>query len=163
MHYLRAMPRPSRRLRLLTACLGVLCLICGVAGGLWELGVRPPCLRDAAFDPFEDAPGMAPRGSKPWLAGLRPGTAGVPTQAAAQVEHPGLAEDQDAKPLAGVTVRFWKPGDETPVLTVTSDDRGRFALPADRTATYRMEASKAGYHSDGEAWAHPNENPVVRL
>lgn len=158
MHYLRAMPRINRRSRVVTACLGVLCLVAGVSGGLWSLRTRIP-----DWERFADAPGSAPRPAASWLAALRQDSTSKNAAPNATPPRQGRAEDQDGLPLAGVTVRFFRPGEETPTATVVSDAGGRFDVPAEPAVVFRLEAQKPGYHADGEAWATPGEDTVVRL
>lgn len=156
MHYLRAMHWNTRKHRIATGCLGAVFLIAGFIGGFLEW--RRFDLTWTRFSAVPDRIIHAGSASTPGTPGTGPA---VPGSARAKA---GLAVDQDGRPLAGVKMRFIKPGEDLPREVFTSDTDGRFELPSESDTIFRVMAEKSGYHSDGEHWTSPGESAmIVRL
>ncbi len=151
MHYLRAMRLSSRTCRITTGCLGAVFLVVGFVGGFLEWNRF-----DLTWSRFLDV--ATPAVQRAPAPGIRaPGA----LAAATSRTRAGTVVDQDGLPLTGVTLRFIKPGEDLPRLTVTSDAEGRFEVPTDKDTIFRVMAEKAGYHSDGEHWTSLGEGGLL--
>lgn len=77
----------------------------------------------------------------------------------------GLVTDSAGTPLAGVEVRFFRPGEDAPAFVARSDAQGRFEMPsaAPPGGFWVVMPVRDGYFGSQTLWAHAESDPVLRM